>query len=218
VFNEGYAGRSGAELVRVELAEEAIRLARLLATLLPEPECVALLALLVFQHSRRAARTDDAGDLVTLGDQDRSRWDESAIAEATAMLEASAGKLRGPYRVQAEIAAVHAHAPSAAATDWPRVVELYDELVELRPTSVVRLNRAVAVGEARGPAAGLSAVDDAARSGDLDGYHLFHATRAEMLARLGRSCDASIALRRAIGLASNDVERRHLESRLRRLT
>ncbi|HVE94145.1 MAG TPA: sigma-70 family RNA polymerase sigma factor [Acidimicrobiales bacterium] len=217
LFNEGYATASGTELVRVEMADEAIRLARLLAALLPDAECVALLALLLLQHARRAARVDEDGELVTLAAQDRTRWDKAAIAEATALLAALPSAPRGFYRVQADIAAAHATSISADDTDWPRVVELYDELVSLRPTSVVLLNRAVAVAEASGPLAGLAALRDAESGGDLADYHLFHAARAELLARAGRRDESVDAFRRALALTANDVERRHLERRLRAL-
>lgn len=217
VFNEGYTSRSGASLVNVELADEAIRLARLLAGLLPEPECVSLLALLLLQHARRAARIDAAGHLVTLAAQDRALWDAAAIDEGLALLAGLPADSRGPYRVQAEIAAVHASAATAPATDWSRILALYDELMLWRPTSVVRLNRAVAVGEVHGPADGLKALDEAALAGDLVDYHLLHATRADFLVRLGRTPEAADAYRRAIALTTNEVERRYLEERLGRL-
>ena len=215
VFNEGYTSRSGTSLVRVELAEEAIRLARLLATLLPDPECVSLLALLLLQHARCAARVDAGGELVTLAAQDRDRWDAEAIAEALALLDAVPSDPMGSYRLQAEIAAVHARARTAAETDWARIAALYDALVLWRPTSVVRLNRAVAIAEASGPAQGLEALDEVAAVGDLADYHLLYATRADLLARLDRRSEAQREYRRALKRTTNDVERRHLERRLR---
>lgn len=217
VFNEGYTSRRGPSLVRVELADEAIRLARVLAALLPNPECISLLALLLLQHARRDARVDADGELVTLAEQDRALWDRQQIDEAHDLLASLPNGPTGPYRLQATIAAVHAHATTSADTEWAKIVGLYDELMTLRPTSIVELNRAVAVGEAFGPVAGLTAVEQVTAVGDLLDYHLLHATRAEFLARLGRREDARLALERALELAHNDVERRHLMKRLRRV-
>ncbi|MEO8626398.1 MAG: sigma-70 family RNA polymerase sigma factor, partial [Candidatus Limnocylindrales bacterium] len=216
VFNEGYSASAGATVVRRELTSEAIRLARLIAQLMPnQPEVLGLLALLLIQDSRRDARQDDSGDLVLLADQDRSRWDQARIAEGLALLGRARG--RGPYVLQAEIAAEHARAATAAETDWPRIVLLYDELLAAQPSPVIALNRAVAVAMARSPAAGLALVDAIAASGDLADYHLLHSTRGELLRRLGRLEDARVALARARELATNDVDRRYLDRRLRDL-
>jgi RNA polymerase sigma-70 factor (ECF subfamily) len=215
VFTEGYAATAGEALVRRELCAEAIRLARLVAVLLPDAgEPRGLLALLLLQDSRRAARVDAGGALVLLADQDRRRWDQDEIAEALRLLD---GAGRGPYALQARIAAEHARAPAAAATDWPAIAALYRELVRLDPSPVVRLNAAVAIAEADGPAAGLAAADEAGGLGALDGYHLFHATRADLLRRLGRVAEARAAYERALALATNDVERDFLRGRLREL-
>ncbi|MEP7379158.1 MAG: DUF6596 domain-containing protein [Chloroflexota bacterium] len=214
VFNEGYSATIGATLVRRELTGEAIRLARLLAQLMPDQsEVLGLLALLLIQDSRRDARQDAAGDLVLLADQDRSRWDRARIKEGLAVL--SRGRARGPYVLQAEIAAQHARAARASNTDWPGIVALYDELLAAQPSPVVALNRAVAVSMASGPAAGLALVDAIYASGDLADYHLLHATRGELLRRLGRLEDARVALARARELATNEVDRRYLGRRLR---
>jgi RNA polymerase sigma-70 factor (ECF subfamily) len=213
LFNEGYAAAAGADLIRHGLCEEAIRLARLLTALLPgEPEARGLLALMLLNHARRAARVDDAGDLVLLEDQDRARWDRDEIAEGTAELEAAlrAGR-RGPYQVQAAIAACHA---AAAGTDWAQVAGLYGQLARLVPSPVVELNRAVAVAMADGPAAGLALADALAATGALAGYHLLPATRADLLRRLGRAAEAAAAYREALALASTEPERRYLARRL----
>jgi RNA polymerase sigma-70 factor, ECF subfamily len=205
--------------VRRELASEAIRLARLVCLLMPaEPEALGLLALLLLQDSRREARQDAAGHLVLLGDQDRSLWDAARIEEGLAVL-ARAERLgpRGPYVLQALIAAEHARAAVAADTNWPCIVSLYDELLAAQPSPVVALNRAVAVSMARGPAAGLDLVDAIAASGELANYHLLHSTRGELLRRLGRLEEARVALSRARDLATNDVDRRYLDRRLREL-
>ena len=216
LFNEGYSATSGAELVRAGLSAEAIRLARTLAELMPdEPEVLGLLALLLLTDSRRAARTDAAGDLVPLELQDRSAWDGDAIAEGEARLEAAVRLGRpGPYQIQAAIAACHARATSAGATDWAEIAVLYGALARITPTPVVELNRAVAVGMADGPEAGLALVDALDRSGALAGYHLLPATRADLLRRLGRAAEAAGAYRDALALAPSDVERRYLERRL----
>jgi RNA polymerase sigma-70 factor (ECF subfamily) len=216
LFNEGYAATTGAELVRVGLCAEAIRLARTLAELMPdEPEATGLLALMLLTDARRTARVDDSGDLVPLEEQDRTRWDAEAIAEGLAILD---GALRrgqpGPYQVQAAIAACHAGARDAAATDWVEIAALYRELVRMVPSPVVELNRAVAIGMADGPDAGLRLVDALDASGALAGYHLLPATRADLLRRLGRHDDAARAYRAALVLATTDSERRYLERRL----
>jgi RNA polymerase sigma-70 factor (ECF subfamily) len=211
VFNEGYAASAGDTLVRRELCAEAIRLARLLSALMPdEPEVSGLLALLLLTESRQAARTTPAGDLVLLTDQDRTRWDGALIAEGQRIVR---GCLRrnqpGPYQVQAAIAAVHSDAPAAARTDWRQILALYDQLLVLSPTPVVALNRAVALAEAVGPDAGLAAVDKLA----LDHYHLYHATRADLLRRLGRPAAAAAAYEQALALAENAAERAFLTAR-----
>jgi RNA polymerase sigma-70 factor, ECF subfamily len=216
LFNEGYSATSGADMVRAELCAEAIRLARLLAALLPgEPEAGGLLALMLLQDSRRAARTDDQGDLVTLEDQDRSRWDHAQIADGQRALE---GALRagrpGPYQLQAVIAACHAGAARAADTDWAVIARVYGQLGRISPSPVVELNRAVAVGMAQGPAAGLALLDAVDRSGALDGYHLLPAARADLLRRLGRSAEAAGAYRQALAACGTDAERRYLTRRL----
>ena len=213
IFNEGYASTEG-ELVREDLCEEAIWLARVVERLLPDqPDTLGLLALMVLTHARRLARTDDAGDLVLLEDQDRSRWDHDAIDEGLAMLErAAALGPAGPYRVQAEIAALHDRAPRPEDTDWAAIAGRYAELAELQPSPVVELNRAVAVAMADGPAAGLPLID--ALTPELDDYHLFHAARADLLRRLGRSEQAGEAYERARDLASNPRERAFLERRI----
>jgi RNA polymerase sigma-70 factor (ECF subfamily) len=219
VFNEGYSATSGAVLVRRELAGEAIRLTRVLASLMADqPEVLGLLSLMLLQDSRRDARQSDAGDLIVLSEQDRSRWDAGRIAEGLSALErASSLGPPGPYALQAAIAAEHARAPAADATDWPRIVALYDELFAVVPSPVVALNRAVAVAQAFGPERGLALVDELSASGDLADYHLWHSARAELLARLGRPAEAADAFRRALDLATNDVDRRHLSSRIAEL-
>jgi RNA polymerase sigma-70 factor, ECF subfamily len=218
VFTQGYAPASGGSVVRAELAEEAIRLGRLLVELLPEPEALGLLALMLLQDSRRAARTTAHGDLVLLADQDRSRWDRERIAEGAALLEraVSSGQV-GPYALQAAIAAAHAAAPTAAATDWDRIVGLYDLLARADPSPVVELNRAVAVAMRDGPPAGLALIDAILQRGQLDAYHLAHAARADLLRRLGRAADARAAYRRALELTRQEPERRFLRQRLREL-
>jgi RNA polymerase sigma-70 factor (ECF subfamily) len=215
VFTQGYAPASGDSVVRADLAEEAIRLGRLLVELLPEPEALGLLALMLLQDSRRAARSSPEGDLVLLEDQDRSRWDRGRIAEGTALLEraVSSGQV-GPYTLQAAIAAAHAEAPTAAATDWDRIVGLYDLLARADPSPVVELNRAVAVAMRDGPAAGLALVDAILGRGQLQAYHLAHAARADLLRRLGRTAEARAAYRRALELARQEPERRFLKRRL----
>jgi RNA polymerase sigma-70 factor (ECF subfamily) len=211
----GYSATSGATIVRRELASEAIRLARVLAALMPsEPETLGLLALLLLQDSRRDARQTADGELILLADQDRSRWDRPRIDEGLAVLD-SAAFLGAPgrYQLQAAIAAMHAQAASAAETDWTRIVLLYDRLMALNPSPVVALNRAVALSMARGPDVALTVVDELASSGSLDGYYLLHSTRGELLRRLGRRADAADSFARAAALASNAAERQFLESR-----
>ena len=218
LFNEGYAAASGPELMRHDLCVEAIRLARTLARLMPDdPEVLGLAALLLLQHSRRAARLDAAGEPVPLDEQDRSRWDRPAIDEGLGLLDAALRRRQpGPYQVQAAIAACHARADHAADTDWRQIAALYGRLVELVPSPVVRLNRAVAVAMADGPAAGLALVDELA--GELAGYRLLPATRADLLRRLGRNEQAAQAYREALGRTENPTERRFLQRRLTELT
>jgi RNA polymerase sigma-70 factor (ECF subfamily) len=212
VFNEGYAATAGDRLVREDLCAEAIRLARLLTGLMPdEPEAIGLLALMVLLDSRRAARTDAAGDLVRLPDQDRARWDRALIAEGQDLVRRCLRRGQpGPYQLQAAINAVHSDAPSAADTDWLQIVALYDQLMALAPTPVVALNRAVAVAEVEGPGAGLALVDGL----DLEPYHLFHAVRADLLRRLGRDEEAAAAYAAALARTDNTAERAFLERRL----
>jgi len=218
LFNEGYAASAGADLVRQGLSVEAIRLGRVLAQLMPdEPEVLALLALMLLHDARRAARLDDVGELITLEDQDRSRWDQAQIAEGTALLETALRHRRpGPYQIQAAIAACHATAATAAETDWPQIAGLYAQLVRLVPSAVVRLNQAVAVSMVEGPAAGLSLLEGLAQ--DLPGYHLLPATRADLLRRLDRRAEAAAAYREALELAGTDRERSFLTRRLAEMT
>ena len=216
LFNEGYSATAGADLVRQGLSAEAIRLARVLARLMPdEPEAAGLLALMLLHDARRVARLDAAGDLITLEDQDRSSWDAAEIGEGVAILEAALRRRRpGPYQIQAAIAACHATAPTADRTDWPQIAALYERLVSFLPTPVVELNHAVAVGMALGPAAGLSLVESLEASGQLADYHLLPATRADFLRRLGRRPEAAAAYGEALKLTSTDAERRFLTRRL----
>jgi RNA polymerase sigma-70 factor (ECF subfamily) len=218
VFNEGHTATAGSELARDDLAAEAIRLARVVLALMPdEPEPAGLLALLLLVHSRRPARADADGRIVLLPDQDRSRWDAALIAEALPLVERALRLRRppGPYALQAAIAALHAEAARAEDTDWWQIAALYRELARIAPGPVVELNRAVAIAMARGPAAGLTLVDRVA--GELDGYHLLHATRADLLRRLDRRGEAAAAYRRALELASNGAEREFLAGRLAEL-
>jgi len=215
VFNEGYAASAGGSLTRPDLSGEAIRLGRLLVELLPEPEVVGLLALMLLHESRRAARTSPTGDLVLLEHQDRSRWNREQIAEGTALVErALSSRQLGPYTLQAAIAAVHAAAPTLAATDWAQIVGLYDLLEQAVPSPVVELNRAVAVAMRDGPEAGLALIDAILARGELADYHLAHAARADMCRRLGRTADARAAYERALALTRQEPERRFLERRL----
>jgi RNA polymerase sigma-70 factor (ECF subfamily) len=216
LFNEGYHASAGADVMRRQLADEAIRLGRALVDLMPdEPEAAGLLALMLLHDSRRDARVDGRGELVTLEDQDRTQWDGVAIAEGVALLDAARRRAApGPYQVQAAIARGHATATRAQDTDWARIVGLYDELLTWMPTPVVALNRAVAVAMADGPDAGLALVDDLAATGALDGYPLLPATRADLLRRAGRSDAAAVEYRDALARARTDDERRYLERRL----
>lgn len=215
VFNEGYSASSGDRLTRHDLSGEAIRLARLLLELLPEPEVMGLLALMLLHESRRAARTSPDGELVLLDEQDRSRWDRALIAEGTALVERALSSRRfGPYSLQAAISAVHAEADSAASTDWPQIVALYDVLLAIQPSPVVELNRAVAVAMRDGPEAGLALVDAILARGELTDYHLAHAARADLCRRLGRYAEARTAYRTVLELVRQEPERRFIERRL----
>lgn len=215
VFNEGYAATAGPGLIRADLSAEAIRLARLLLSLVDDPEARGLLALMLLHESRRRTRIDAAGDIVLLEDQDRSGWDRSLIAEAKGMIEvASATRRVGPYLLQAAIAGVHAEAADFEATDWSRIVALYDVLQRVEPSPVVALNRAAAIGARDGASAGLAAIEAVIAEGDLDGYHLAHSARAEMLRRLGCVDDARAAYRQALAFCRQPAERRFLEKRL----
>ena len=218
VFNEGYSASSGAVLVRADLSGEAIRLGRLLYELLPEPEVTGLLALMLLQESRRAARTSPAGELILLENQDREQWNRGQIAEGVALVERALGSRRfGRYTLQAAIAAVHAEAPSTADTDWPQIVALYSVLAQADPSPVVELNRAVAVAMCDGPEAGLTLIDALLARGELAQYHLAHSARAEMCRRLGRVAEARISYEKALSLTQQEPERRFLENRLREL-
>jgi RNA polymerase sigma-70 factor (ECF subfamily) len=217
LFNEGYAASAGDDVVRRGLTDEALRLAALLVELMPdEPEAAGLLALMQLHDARRAGRTTEDGDLIPLDEQDRSRWDRAAIADATERLRSALRRRSpGPYQVQAAIAACHAEARTAADTDWPQIAQLYEELAHHLPTPTVALNRAVAVAMAEGPAAGLLLVDELVEAGELDAYHLLHATRADLLRRLGRAADAAECYRRAVSLATAPADQRFLQRRLR---
>ena len=219
VFNEGYSASSGASLTRPDLSGEAIRLGRLLVGLLPEAEAVGLLALMLLNESRRAARTSRSGDLILLEDQDRSLWNREQIAEGTTLVEQALSSRRfGPYTLQAAIAAVHAEAPSSVATDWAQIVGLYDVLMRADPSPIVELNRAVAVAMRDGAQAGLALVDAILSRGELSDYRLAHAARADLCRRLGRREDARAAYERALGLTRQEPERRFLARRLAELS
>jgi RNA polymerase sigma-70 factor (ECF subfamily) len=218
VFNEGYSASSGDSLTRSDLSGEAIRLGRLLLELLPEVEVAGLLALMLLQESRRAARSTPAGDLILLEHQDRTLWNRELISEGSRLVQqALSSEQVGPYTVQAAIAAVHAAAPVAAATDWRQIVGWYDVLARASPSPVVELNRAVAVAMRDGPAAGLTLVDAILERGDLKGYHLAHAARADLCRRLGKSAEARASYDRALALTRQEPERRFLERRLAEL-
>ena len=218
VFNEGYSASSGGSLTRPDLSSEAIRLGRLLVELLPEPEALGLLGLMLLHESRRAARTSATGEVVLLVDQDRSLWDGAQIAEGTALVErAFASRRIGPYTLQAAIAAVHAEAPAAAATDWAQIVGLYDVLMRAEPSPVVELNRAAAVAMRDGPAAGLALIDTILARGDLADYPLTHSARADLCRRLGKTADARVSYERALALTRQEPQRRFLERRLAEL-
>ncbi|HKE61875.1 MAG TPA: RNA polymerase sigma factor [Nitrospira sp.] len=219
VFNEGYSASSGASLTRADLSGEAIRLGRLLLELLPEPEVLGLLALMLLQESRRAARTSPDGDLILLEQQDRSLWNRVQITEGITLVERALSSRRfGPYTIQAAIAAVHAEARDAGKTDWAQIVGLYDVLTRAEPSPVVELNRAVAVGMRDGPLAGLILIENILKRGDLDNYHLAHSARAELCRRVGKIEDARVSYKRALTLAQQEPERRFLERRLAELS
>ena len=216
VFNEGYSASSGSSLTRHDLSAEAIRLGRLLAELLPEAEAIGLLALMLLQESRRAARTTEDGELVLLADQDRLRWNRALISEGVALVERALQSQRfGPYSLQAAIAALHAEAPTADATDWPQIVGIYDVLVRADRSPVVELNRAAAVAMRDGPAAGLALIDAILARGELGDYQFAHSARGELLRRLGRNEEARTAYERALALTNQETERRFLEGRVR---
>jgi RNA polymerase sigma-70 factor (ECF subfamily) len=217
VFNEGYAASSGALVTRHDLSAEAIRLGRLLVELMPEPEALGLLALMLLHDSRRAARTSPSGELILLEDQDRSLWDRDQIAHGIKLVERALSSRPGPYAIQAAIAAVHAEAPDAAATDWTEIVGLYDVLSRADSSPVIELNRAVAVAMRDGPGAGLVLIDVILERGDLLDYRLAHAARAELCRRLGRTAKARTSYERALALTRQEPERRFLERRLAEL-
>lgn len=216
VFNEGYAATHGAPLMRTDLCAEAIRLVRLVRNLLTNPpgETAGLLALMLLHHSRRHSRLNTDGELIVLEEQDRSRWDQALIAEALPLVEECLRSMAGPFGIQAAIAAEHCRARRAEDTDWSRIVGFYDLLTRISPSPIVALNRAVAVAMADGPAEGLKLVDELASAGDLEGYHLLPATRADLLRRLGDHREAAESYEKALTLVTNDSERRFLERRL----
>jgi RNA polymerase sigma-70 factor (ECF subfamily) len=218
VFNEGYSAAAGAEVTRADLTAEAIRLGRLLAELRPEPEVLGLLSLMLLQESRHAARTSPTGELILLENQDRSLWNREQIAEGIALLEKALLSRRfGAYTLQAAIAAVHAEAASVAATDWPQIVALYDQLVRIQPSPVVQLNRAVAIAMRDGPEAGLTHIEAALEHGELANYYLAHSARADMYRRLGRTAEARSAYEKALALTQQEPERQFLQERIRQL-
>jgi RNA polymerase sigma-70 factor (ECF subfamily) len=218
VFNEGYSAAAGAEVTRAELTGEAIRLGRLLTELQPEAEVIGLLALMLLQESRRRARTSPAGELILLENQDRALWNREQIAEGVALVEKALKSRRfGPYTLQAAIAAVHAEAESAAATDWRQIVALYNQLARIRPSPVVHLNRAVAIAMRDGPEAGLAHVDAVLEHGELANYYLAHSARAEMCRRLGRTGEARVSYEKALALTQQEPERQFLQARIRQL-
>ena len=220
VFNEGYSAAAGAEVTRAELTGEAIRLGRLLTELQPEPEVMGLLALMLLQESRRAARTSPTGELILLENQDRSLWNREQIAEGLALLEkakALNSRRFGSYTLQAAIAAVHAKAESVAATDWRQIVALYDQLLRIQPSPVVQLNRAVAIAMRDGPEAGLAHIDAVLEHGELANYYLAHSARADMCRRLGRTAEARASYAKALALTQQEPERQFLQERIRQL-
>ena len=218
VFNEGYSAAAGAKVTRAEITGEAIRLGRLLAGLQPEPEVNGLLALMLLQESRRAARTSPAGELILLEHQDRALWNREQIAEGVGLVEKALNSRRfGPYTLQAAIAAVHAEAESTAATDWRQIVALYNQLVRIQPSPVAYLNRAVAIAMCDGPEAGLKHIDAVLEHGELANYYLAHSARAELYRRLGRAADARASYERALALTQQEPERQFLQERIRQL-
>jgi RNA polymerase sigma-70 factor (ECF subfamily) len=218
VFNEGYSAAAGAVVTRAELTSEAIRLGRLLTELLPEPEAIGLLSLMLLQESRRAARTSPTGELILLDNQDRTLWNREQIAEGAALVERALKSHRfGAYTLQAAIAAVHAGAESPAATDWRQIVALYNQLVRIQPSPVVYLNRAVAIAMLDGPEAGLAHIDAVLKHGDLADYGLAHSARADMYRRLGRTAEARSSYEKALALTQQEPERQFLEERIRQL-
>ena len=218
VFNEGYSAAAGAEVTRAEITGEAIRLGRLLAGLQPEPEVNGLLALMLLQESRRAARTSPAGELILLEHQDRALWNREQIAEGAGLVEKALSSRRfGPYTLQAAIAAVHAEAESTAATDWRQIVALYNQLVRIQPSPVAYLNRAVAIAMCDGPEAGLKHIDAVLEHGELANYYLAHSARAELYRRLGRTAEARASYERALALTQQEPERQFLQERIRQL-
>jgi RNA polymerase sigma-70 factor (ECF subfamily) len=218
VFNEGYSASNGAQLTREDLTREAIRLGRLLMELLPEPEVMGLLAMMLLHESRRVARTSPSGELILLDDQDRSLWNGEMIAEGCSLVERALSSRRfGPYCLQAAIAAVHAEAPSVDETDWEQIVGLYDVLLRAVPSPVVELNRAAAISKRDGPLAGLILVEAILARGDLLDYHLAHSARAEFCRQLGRVEQARAAYQRALELTQQEPERRFIEGRLKAL-
>jgi RNA polymerase sigma-70 factor, ECF subfamily len=218
VFNEGYSAAAGAEVTRAELTAEAIRLARLVSELLPEPEVLGLLSLMLLQESRRAARTSPAGELILLENQDRSLWNREQIAEGVALLEKALKSRRfGSYTLQAAIAAVHAEAESVAVTDWRQIVALYNRLVRIQPSPVVELNRAVAIAMRDGPEVGLALIDAVLANGALANYHLAYSARADMCRRLGRTDEARSSYEKALELTQQEPERQFLQERIRQL-
>ncbi len=218
VFNEGYSAAAGAEVTRAKLTFEAIRLGRLLSELLPEPEVIGLLSLMLLQESRRAARTSPAGELILLEHQDRALWNKAQIAEGVALLETALKSRRfGSYTLQAAIAAVHAQAESVAVTDWRQIVALYNKLVRIQPSPVVYLNRAVAIAMCDGPQAGLAHIDAILEHGELANYYLAHSARADMYRRLGRTAEARSSYEKALALTQQGPERQFLQERIRQL-
>jgi RNA polymerase sigma-70 factor, ECF subfamily len=222
VFNEGYSAAAGAEVTRAELTGEAIRLGRLLTELQPEPEVIGLLALMLLQESRHAARTSPTGELILLENQDRSLWNREQIAEGVALLEKALGyrgksRRYGSYTLQAAIAAVHAEAESVALTDWRQIVALYDQLLRIQPSPVVQLNRAVAIAMRDGPEVGLTHIEAVLEHGELANYYLAHSARADMYRRLGRTTEARASYEKALALTQQEPERRFLQERIRQL-
>ena len=218
VFNEGYSAAAGAEVTRAELTGEAIRLGRLLTELQPEPDAIGLLSLMLLQASRHAARTSPTGELILLENQDRSLWNREQISEGVALLQKALKSRRfGSYTLQAAIATVHAEAKSLAATDWRQIVALYNQLLQIQPSPVVQLNRAVAIAMCDGPEAGLTQIDAVLEQGELADYHLAHSARADMYRRLGRTAEARTSYEKALALTQQEPVRQFLQERIRQL-